>query len=113
MQAWVRWIPIIAIILIHITTDEANALDDDQFVHALCQSPDENIHAFHLTGGVLERILGVWSEVIAYDEEVGWVKAYDESSDAFLREIIAEHVPENQNPFLRAGSGCTSWHDPM
>ena len=103
MQVLPRWIPIIAITCLQIILDEAYAMDDEQFSHGLCQSPDENIHAFHLTGGVLDRVLDVWSEVIAFDEEVGWVKSYDELSDDFLRDLIGESLPANLSPFLRAG----------
>lgn len=78
-------------------------MDDSKFVDDLCKSADENIHVFHLTGGVLDLVLGVWSEVIAYDEEVGTVRAYDESSDDLLRSIAAESLPENASPYLTAG----------
>jgi hypothetical protein len=101
MRGWQVCIITVASLL-GIIFEEVWALDDeDRFIDDLCTSPDDIIHVFHLTGGVLDRVLGVWSEVIAYEEEVGIVRAYDGSSDQFLRGIAAEILPENLNPFLK------------
>ena len=71
-----------------------HALDDDGFIRRICQSTEEHVHVFYLTGRLLDWIVGTWSEVIEFDLELGWTRAFEESSDVLLRELIHESLPD-------------------
>ncbi len=78
--------------------------EDRIFVSDLCQTPEGEIDTHYLNGRVHSWVLGIWSEVIALDEAIGWTPSFDESSDRYLREIIAKSESKEPSSLIEAGT---------
>ncbi len=77
--------------------------EDRIFVSEVCQKLDGGIDTQYLNGRVHTRILGIWSAVIALDEAIGWIPSFDESSDQYLRDIIAVSESKEPSTLIEAG----------
>ena len=76
---------------------------DRIFVGDVCQTQKGGIDTQYINGRAHSWILGIWSEIIALDEAIGWTPSFDESSDQYLRDIIAASESKEPSSLIEAG----------